>query len=111
MVVLGARALAGFETGRLNQAAAMAGAAYAQARRLGFDRHFFAITERRRPMYEFLALLDRAQIWAARGQVREALSTVAAARQILGENGSVPLTRADELQARPHTCIRPRSTT
>ena len=73
-------------------------------RRLGFDQHFFAvdhlralaglalerrdldtaerlaeqalsITERRRPIFEFLTLLDRAGIWAARGQVREALAS------------------------------------
>ena len=31
-------------------------------------------------LFEFLALLDRAAIWAARGQVREALATVEAAR-------------------------------
>jgi hypothetical protein len=28
------------------------------------------LTERRRPLFEFLALLDRAQIWAARRQLR-----------------------------------------
>ena len=39
-----------------------------------------SITERRRPSFEFLALLDRAGIWAARGQTREALATVEAAR-------------------------------
>ena len=42
-----------------------------------------SITEQRRPLFEFLALLDRAQIWAARGQVRDALATVEAARQAL----------------------------
>ena len=59
-----------------------------------------SITERRRPSFEFLALLDRAGIWAARGQVREALATVEAARQlILAGTGSVLLARADELEA------------
>ena len=124
----GVLALASFESGRLNRAADTAGAAYAQARRLGFDRHFFAIdylrtlaglalerrdldtaeqlteqalsiAERRRPMFEFLTLLDRAQLWAARGEVREALATIQAARQILAGTGSVLLTRADELEA------------
>jgi LuxR family transcriptional regulator, maltose regulon positive regulatory protein len=124
----GVRALAWFEAGHLNRAAETAGAAYAQARRLGFDRHFFAmdylralaglalerrdldaaeqlteqvlsIAERRRPMFEFLALLDRARIWAARGQVREALATTETARQILAGTGSVLLRRADELEA------------
>ena len=128
VMVPGVRALAWFEAGRLKQAADAAGAAYAQARRLGFDRHFFAvdylrtlaglalerrdldtaeqlteqalsIAERRRPVFEFLALLDRARIWAARGQVREALATIEAARQVLTRTGSVLLTWADELEA------------
>ncbi len=128
VMVPGVRALAWFEAGRLKRAADAAGAAYAQARRLGFDRHFFAvdylrtlaglalerrdldtaeqlteqalsIAERRRPMFEFLALLDRARIWAARGQVREALATIEAARQVLTGTGSVLLTWADELEA------------
>jgi LuxR family transcriptional regulator, maltose regulon positive regulatory protein len=134
VMVPGMRALAWFEAGRLNQAAETAGTAYAEARRLGFDRHFFAvdylrtlaglaleqrdldtaeqlteqalsIVERRRPMFEFLTLLDRAQIWAARGQVREALATTEAARQILAGTGSVLLMRADELEALLHLSI------
>ncbi len=128
VMVPGVRALAGFEAGHLNRAADMAGDACAEARRLGFDRHFFAvdylrvlaglalerrdldtaeqlteqalsIAERRRPMFEFLALLDRARIWAARGQVREALATIGAIRQILAGTGSVLLRGADELEA------------
>ena len=128
VMVPGVLALAWFETGHLKRAADTAGAAYAQARRLGFDRHFFAvdylrtlsglalerrdldtaeqlteqalsIAERRRPMFEFLALLDRARIWAARGQVPEALVTIEAARQVLTRTGSVLLTWADELEA------------
>ena len=128
VMVPGVLALAWFEAGRLNRAADTAGAAYAAARRLGFDRHFFAvdylrtlaglalerrdlgraeqlteqalsIAERRRPMFEFLTLLDRARIWAARGEVREALATIQAARQILAGTGSVLLTWADELEA------------
>jgi LuxR family transcriptional regulator, maltose regulon positive regulatory protein len=129
VLVPSARALTWFDLGRLAQAAEAARAAEADARRLGFDQHFFAveylrtlaglalerrdldtaeqlteqalsITERRRPAFEFLALLDRASIWAARGQVREALATVEAARPVLAGTGSpVLLARADELEA------------
>jgi LuxR family transcriptional regulator, maltose regulon positive regulatory protein len=128
VTVPGARALAWFEAGRLAEAAEAAKAADAQARRLGFGRHFFAVdylrtlaglaleqrdldtaeqlteqalslAEHRRPLFEFLALLDRAGIWACRGQVREALTTVEAARDVLHGTGSVLLARADELEA------------
>ena len=37
-----------------------------------------SISERKRPVVEFLALLDRARIWACRGQVRDALATIEA---------------------------------
>jgi LuxR family transcriptional regulator, maltose regulon positive regulatory protein len=128
VMVPGVRALAWFEAGHLRRAADAAQAAYVEARRHGFDRHFFAvdylrtlaglalerrdldtaeqlteqalsIAERRRPMFEFLALLDRAQLWAARGQVNHALASIETARQILAGTGSVLLTRADELEA------------
>ena len=128
VLVPSARALAWFEAGRLPEATDAARAAHADARRLGFDQHFFAvdslrvlagvalerrdldtaerlteqalsITEQRRPSFEFLALLDRAGIWAARGQAREALATVEAARLLLAGTGSVLLARADELEA------------
>jgi LuxR family transcriptional regulator, maltose regulon positive regulatory protein len=132
VIVPAARAVASFETGRLAEAADAARAAEAAARRLGFSQHFFAvdylrvlsglalerrdldtaerltehvlsITEQRRPLFEFLALLDRAQIWAARGQVRNALTTVAAARQALAAGGTgasaALLARADEQEA------------
>jgi LuxR family transcriptional regulator, maltose regulon positive regulatory protein len=124
----GTRAVAWFEAGHLAQAADAARAAQAQARRLGFGQHFFAvdslraqaglalerrdldtaeqlteqalsISERRRPFYEFLTLLDRARVWGARGQARDALATVEAARQILAGTGSVLLARADQLEA------------
>jgi len=126
--VPGAQALAWLEAGRLAEAAGAARAADAEARRLGFGQHFFAvdylralagvalehrdldtaeqlteqalsISERGRPAFEFLALLDRAGIWAARGQVRDALATVEAARLVLAGTGSVLLARADELEA------------
>ena len=128
VMVPGARALAWFEAGRLTEAADMARAAEADARRLGFSQHFFAVdhlralsglalerrdldtaerltervlsvTEQRRPLFEFLALLDRARIWAARGQVRDALATVATARQVVPGASPALLARADELEA------------
>ncbi len=128
VLVPGARALAWFEAGCLADAADTASAAEADARRLGFGQHFFAIdcllalggvalerrdldtaeqlteqalliSERGRPSFEFLALLDRAGIWAARGQVHDAQATVEAARLVLAGTGSVLLARADELEA------------
>ena len=128
ILVPGARALAWFEAGCLAEAADAAAAAEKEAERLGFEQHFFAvdylralagvalerrdldtaerlteralsITERRRPLFEFLTLLDRARIWAGRGQVREALASVEAARLALAGTGSVLLARADELDA------------
>jgi ATP/maltotriose-dependent transcriptional regulator MalT len=119
----------GFETGYLAEAADAARAADADSQRLGFGQHFFAvdhlrvlsglalesrdldaaerltervlsITEQRRPVFEFLALLDRAQIWAARGQVRNALTTVGSARRVLTSAASPALlARADEQEA------------
>ena len=128
VMVAGARALAWFEVGRMAEAADAASAAEAAALRLGFSKHFFAvdhlrvlsglalerrdldaaerltervlsITEQRRPLFEFLALLDRAQIWAARGQIREALATVESARKVVPEASVALLTRADEQEA------------
>jgi LuxR family transcriptional regulator, maltose regulon positive regulatory protein len=128
VLVPGARALAWFEAGYLTKAANAASAADADAQRLGFSQHFFAIdylrvlsggalerrdldtaeqlteralsiSERGRPALEFLALLDRARIWAFRKQVREALATVEQARLILADTGSALLARADDLEA------------
>ncbi len=124
----GVQALAWFEAGRLAEAAQAATDAAADARRLGFEQHPFAVDylralagaalERRdldtaeqltervlsisegfRPPFEFLALLDRAQIWAARGQIRDALASVEAARLVLAGTSSELLARADELEA------------
>ena len=128
VMVPGARALAWFESGHLAEAATAARAADADARRLGFSQHYFAvdhlrvlsglalegrdldtaehlaervlaITEQRRPLFEFLALLDRARIWAARGHVRDALATVGAARHVLPRASPSLLARADEQEA------------
>jgi LuxR family transcriptional regulator, maltose regulon positive regulatory protein len=125
----GAQALAWLESGHLAQAADAARTAAQQARRLGFDQHFFvvdhlralaglalerrdldtaeqlteqalSVSEHGRPPFEFLALLDRATIWADRGQVRDALATIEAARPVLAPGGgAVLLSRADELEA------------
>src|SRR5262249_23761259 len=128
ILVPSARALAWFEAGRLADAAAAAAAAERRAARLGFEQHFFAVdylrvlagialerrdldgaerlteralsvTEGRRPLFEFLTLLDRARIWADRGQAREALASVEAARLALAGTGSVLVAQADELDA------------
>jgi LuxR family maltose regulon positive regulatory protein len=128
VAVTGARAWAWFEAGRLADAHAAAQGAATAAQRLGFGQHLFAvdylrvlaglamerrdldtaehlteqnlsIAEHRRPIFEFLALLDRAAIWAARGQHREALATVSAARGTLPVTSSPLLARADEAEA------------
>ena len=124
-----AQALGRFLAGHLTEAARLARAAEWEARRLGFDRHFFAvdyqrvlvglalerrdlstaerlaeqtiaITKGRRPIFEFLTLLDRARIWTARGKIREALTTVAAARRVLTEPSARLRAQADELEAK-----------
>jgi LuxR family maltose regulon positive regulatory protein len=126
--VRGAQALAWFDAGHIAQAADAARAAEADAKRLGFEQHPFevdylralagaalerrdldeaerlteralSISERGRPAFEFLALLDRAQIWAARGQIHPALASVEAARRVLAGTKSLLLARADELEA------------
>ena len=128
VIVPGSRALAWFKAGRLAEAEDAARAAEADARRLGFSQHFFAVdylrvlsglalerrdldtaehltervlsvTEQRRPLFEFFGLLDRAQIWAARGQVRDALTTVEAARRVVPGASLALLARADEQEA------------
>jgi LuxR family transcriptional regulator, maltose regulon positive regulatory protein len=124
----GTLALARFEAGYLAEAAEGGRGAEREAQRLGFGQHYFAvdhlrvlaglalesrdldaaeqltervlsITERRRPLFEFFALLDRAKIWGARGHVREALTTVETARGVLAGTRSAVLARADALEA------------
>jgi LuxR family maltose regulon positive regulatory protein len=128
VVLPGAQALACFEAGHLADAAEAAGVAAESAERLGFERHFFAvdylralaglaleqrdidtaerlteqtisITEHQRPIFEFLALIDRAAIWATRGQLREALASVDSARDVLPGTRSALQARADETEA------------
>jgi len=127
VLVPGVRAVAWLEAGHLAQAADAAAAAEAEAGRLGFGRHIFAVhylralaglalerrdleaaehlteqalsvSERGWPAFQFLALLDRAGIWAARGQVRDALTSIETARLVLAGTGSALLDRADELE-------------
>jgi LuxR family maltose regulon positive regulatory protein len=127
VLVPGARALAWLEAGHLGPAAEAAEAAEAEAARLVIGQHFFAvhylralaglalerreldaaehlteqalsISERGWPAFQFLALLDRARIWAARGQVRDALTAIETARLVLAGTGSALLARADELE-------------
>jgi LuxR family transcriptional regulator, maltose regulon positive regulatory protein len=129
VLVPGARAVAWLEAGHLAQAADAAAAAEAEAGRLGFGRHIFAVhylralaglalerrdldaaehlteqalsvSERGWPAFQFLALLDRAGIWAARGQIRDALTSIETARLVLAGTGSALLARADELEGR-----------
>ena len=133
VLVPGARALASFQSGHLGEASQAAGYAEAAARRLGCDQHFFAVdhvrvlaglaleqrdldaaeqlTERAlsitegRPLFEFLTLLDRAEVWAARGQVRDALATAEAARLIVPGASPALLARAAELEALLHLSL------
>jgi len=127
VLVPGARALAWLEAGHLAQATEAAEATEAEAGRLGFGRHFFAvhylrtlsglalerrdldaaghfteqalsISERGWPAVQFLALLDQAGIQYARGQVRDALTSIETARLVLAGTGSALLARADELE-------------
>jgi LuxR family maltose regulon positive regulatory protein len=58
-----------------------------------------SIAERFRPVFEFLALLDRARLWAARGEVNAALATTDAARHVLPGRKSPLIARADEQEA------------
>jgi LuxR family transcriptional regulator, maltose regulon positive regulatory protein len=115
--------------GALDDAGTLAAGALEAAERLGFQNHYFAfasmrtaarialerrdmdtaseLTERAlgmlgggRPLFAFLAQLDRARIWAAAGNLDEALASLPAARSALRSERSVMLTQADEIEAR-----------
>ena len=115
--------------GALNEAGTLANGALASARRLGLDPNYFAFCalrtasllalERRdlgnatdlneqvlgmlgggRPIFDYLAQLDRARIWVTGGNVDEALTSLPAARTALKGHHSVLLAQADELEAR-----------
>ena len=115
--------------GALEEAGTLAAGTLAAARRLGFDRHFFvfhalrttallalercdlaaaaepveralAMVGSARPAFNCMAQLDRARIWAAGGNLDEALNSLPAARSSLKSDHSILLTQADELEAR-----------
>jgi LuxR family maltose regulon positive regulatory protein len=112
--------------GELSEADAWVGQGVAAVRRFRFDRHQMAfnlfrvkallalerhdldtatqLTERcldmQRPFLDFLAQVDRARIWAARGSLDEALASLPAARAALRSDRSCLLAQADELEAR-----------
>jgi LuxR family transcriptional regulator, maltose regulon positive regulatory protein len=120
---------AAFLEGNLHEAATLAASTHAAARRLHFERHYFsfhalrttallalersdlaaaaepveralAIVSGARPAFNYLAQLDRARIWAAGGDLDQALASLPAARAALKSDNSVLLTEADELEAR-----------
>ena len=120
---------AAFIEGDLQEAGALAESTLAAAGRFHFDRHYFNFhairttallaLERRdlaaaaepveralamvggaRPAFNYLAQLDRARIWAAGGNLDEALRSLPAARSALKSDHSVLLAGADELEAR-----------
>jgi LuxR family maltose regulon positive regulatory protein len=120
---------AAFIEGGLEEAGGLAASTLAAARRLHFDRHYFAfhalrttallalerhdlaaaaepveraleIVSGARPIFNHLAQLDRARIWAAGGSYDEALASLPAARSALKGGHSVLLAEADELEAR-----------
>jgi hypothetical protein len=62
----------------------------------------FPAVEQRRPISEFLILLDLAEIWAARGQIREALAGIEAARP--------PEAAAQRLGFEQHFALNPAGT-
>jgi LuxR family transcriptional regulator, maltose regulon positive regulatory protein len=115
--------------GDLGEAGTLSSRAVESARRLGFEHHYFVFNatrtaaqlalERRdltsaaelserilgglvagRPVFDFLAQLDRARIWAATGNLDEALASLPAARTALRSERSVLLAQADEVEAR-----------
>ena len=115
--------------GKLEEAGALAASTLTAARRLSFDRHYFAFhairttallaLERRdlaaaaepmeralemvssaRPAFNYFAQLDRARIWAAEGNLDEALTSLPAARSALKSDHSALVAEADELEAR-----------
>jgi LuxR family transcriptional regulator, maltose regulon positive regulatory protein len=120
---------AAFIEGALAEAGTLAASSLAAARRLHFDRHYFAFHALRttallalergdlaaatepveralemvsgaRPGFNYLAQLDRARIWAAGGNLDEALTSLPVARSALKSDHSTLLAEADELEAR-----------
>ena len=129
---------AAFIEGVLEEAGVLAASTLTAARRLHFDRHYFAfhalrttallalerhdlaaaaepveraleIASGARPAFNYLAQLDRARIWAAGGNYDEALASLPAARAALKSDHSVLLAGADELEARLRLALGDRS--
>jgi LuxR family transcriptional regulator, maltose regulon positive regulatory protein len=129
MLYPGAKSLAALYEGELGAAEALARAAQVAVSRLGFRRHYFsyhseralallalerrdlstaaALTERAldifvagRPLFDFLAQVDRAKIWTADGNFEDALASLPAARSALRSDHSFLFGEADELEAR-----------
>jgi LuxR family transcriptional regulator, maltose regulon positive regulatory protein len=120
---------AAFIEGNLQEAATLAASTHAAADRLHFENHYFnfhairttallalergdlaaaaepveralAMVSGARPAFNYLAQLDRARIWAAGGNLDEALASLPAARSALKSDHSVLLPMADEFEAR-----------
>ena len=128
---LGMRSQEGWARGELSEADAWAGRALAAADQRGLDGHpstFLALRtqallavewrdlaraaeltearlDARWPFLAFFAQLDRARIWAAGGNVDEALSSLPAARSALHSDHSILLAQADELEARTRLAL------
>ena len=66
----------------------------------GLNEHILGMFGGGRPVFDYLAQLDRARIWAAGGNLDEALSSLPAARTALKSDRSVLFTQADELEVR-----------
>ena len=118
-----------FIEGALEEAGRLAASTLTAARRLRFDSHYFNFHALRttallalergdlaaaaepvehalemvgsaRPAFNYLAQVDRARIWAAGGNLDQALASLPAARSALKSRHSVLLAEADELEAR-----------
>jgi LuxR family transcriptional regulator, maltose regulon positive regulatory protein len=116
--------------GQLDEAGTLAAQALSSATRLGFDKHYYTfcairttgvlalerrdmatatrLTERAldlvgtggRPVFDYLAQLDRARLWAAKGEIDEALASLPQARGALHSDKSPLLSIADQLESR-----------
>ena len=129
VVCAGVLSQAAIIEGHLDEAQDLADRSLTAARRLGFDRHFFTFQallttsqlalERReleaaassiegilemvsgaRPLFNFLAQLQRARVWAAGGTEDAALASMPAARSALKSRDAIAMVEADELEAR-----------